>query len=138
MALTTLGLFGVTNYLLAPKGNIALAWMTDEPAAVAASHAAGRPLLIDFAATWCIPCHEFDVRVFSRPEVAETMGHFTLLRIDLSREDQNPALGELKAKYRVDTLPAIRIVSPDGAVVAKTYQYLPPERFLDLLARAGP
>ncbi len=136
VALTTLGLFGVTNYLLAPKGNIELAWMTDEPAAVAAAHAAGRPLLIDFAASWCIPCHEFDVRVFSRPEVAESMGRFTLLRVDLSREDQNPALGELRAKYGVDTLPAIRIVSSEGAVLAKTDQYLPPERFLELLAQA--
>jgi thiol:disulfide interchange protein DsbD len=133
VALTTLGLFGVTNYLLAPKGQVALAWMTDEPAAVAASHAAGRPLLIDFAASWCLPCREFEVRVFSRPEVAEAMGRFTLLRIDLSREDDDPALGVLKRKYGTDTLPAIRLVSPDGAIVAKTDQYLPPNRFLDLL-----
>jgi thioredoxin:protein disulfide reductase len=138
VALTTIGLFGITNYLLAPKGNIQLAWMTDEPAAVAASRASGRPLLIDFAASWCIPCREFEVRVFSRPEVAQAMGRFTLLRVDLSREDDDPALGALKAKYGTETLPAIRLVSPGGAVVAKTDQYLPPERFLDLLAGVAP
>jgi thioredoxin:protein disulfide reductase len=138
VALVTIGLFGATNYLLAPKGNVALRWMTDEPAAVAASHAAGRPLLIDFAASWCIPCREFEVRVFSRPEVAEAMGRFTLLRVDLSREDEDPALGALKSKYGADTLPAIRIVSADGVVVAKTDSYLPPERFLELLGQASP
>ena len=136
VALATLGLFGATNYLLAPKGDIALAWMTDEPAAVAASLAARRPLLVDFGASWCLPCREFEVRVFSRPDVAEAMQRFTLLRVDLSREDEDPALGQLKSKYGAETLPAIRIVSPDGAVVAKTDQYLPPDRFLDLLARA--
>jgi thiol:disulfide interchange protein DsbD len=138
VALATLGLFGVTNYLLAPKGNEALAWMTDEPAAVAASQAAGRPLLIDFAASWCLPCREFEVRVFSRPDVAEAMRRFTLLRIDLSREDEDPALGVIKNRYGAETLPAIRIVSPAGQVVAKTDEFMPPARFLDLLARATP
>jgi thiol:disulfide interchange protein DsbD len=138
VALATLGLFGVTNYLLAPKGNEALAWMTDEPAAVAASQAAGRPLLIDFAASWCLPCREFEVRVFSRPDVAEAMRRFTLLRIDLSREDEDPALGVIKNRYGAETLPAIRIVSPAGQVVAKTDEFMPPARFLDLLARAPP
>jgi thioredoxin:protein disulfide reductase len=138
VALATLGLFGVTNYLLAPKGNEALAWMTDEPAAVAASQAAGRPLLIDFAASWCLPCREFEVRVFSRPDVAEAMRRFTLLRIDLSREDEDPALGVIKNRYGAETLPAIRIVSPAGQVIAKTDEFMPPARFLDLLARAAP
>jgi thiol:disulfide interchange protein DsbD len=136
VALATLGLFGATNYLLAPNGDLALAWMTDEPAAVAASLRARRPLLVDFAASWCLPCREFEVRVFSRPDVAEALRRFTLLRIDVSREDEDPALGALKSKYGAETLPAIRIVSPDGTVVAKTDQYLPPNRFLDLLARA--
>jgi|HubBroStandDraft_6_1064221.scaffolds.fasta_scaffold171883_2 thiol:disulfide interchange protein DsbD len=136
VALVTVGLFGATNYLLAPKGNIELHWLTDEPAALADAQAAGRPLLIDFSATWCLPCREFDVRVFSRPEVAEAMGRFTLLRLDVSQADDVPALGALKRKYGADTLPAIRIVSPAGAgaILAKTDNFLMPERFLELLA----
>jgi thiol:disulfide interchange protein DsbD len=133
VALVTVGLFGATNYLLAPKGNVELHWLTDEPAALADAQAAGRPLLIDFSATWCLPCREFDVRVFSRPEVAEALGRFTLLRLDVSQADDVPALGALKRKYGADTLPAIRLVSPAGALLAKTDSFLPPERFLDLL-----
>ncbi|HZL20655.1 MAG TPA: cytochrome c biogenesis protein CcdA [Polyangia bacterium] len=134
VALATVGLFGATNYLLAPKGNVALHWMTDEPAALADVQATGRPLLIDFSATWCLPCREFDVKVFSRPDVAQAMGRFTLLRLDVSQADDVPALGALKRKYGADTLPAIRLVSPAGAIVAKTDSFLPPERFLELLA----
>jgi len=134
VALVTVGLFGATNYLLAPKGNVALNWMTDEPAALADVQATGRPLLIDFSATWCLPCREFDVKVFSRPDVAQAMGRFTLLRLDVSQADDVPALGALKRKYGADTLPAIRLVSPAGAIVAKTDSFLPPERFLELLA----
>jgi thioredoxin:protein disulfide reductase len=134
VGLATVGLFGATNYLLAPKGDIKLAWLSDEAAAVDAARTAGRPLLVDFAASWCIPCREFEVKVFSRPEVAQAMQRFTLLRVDLSREDDDPSLGLLKHKYGADTLPAIRILSREGAVVAKADELLPPERFLDLLS----
>jgi thiol:disulfide interchange protein DsbD len=93
VALATIGLFGATNYLLTPKGNVELAWLSNEPAALQAARAENRPLLIDFSASWCLPCKEFDLKVFSRPEVAEAMQRFTLLRVDLSREDEDPALG---------------------------------------------
>jgi thiol:disulfide interchange protein DsbD len=133
VALATIGLFGLTNYLLTPKGNVELAWMQDEAAARAAAQASGRPLLIDFMASWCLPCREFEVKVFSRPEVADEMQRFTLLRVDLTREDEDPALGAVKRRYGADTLPAIRLVSPEGAVLAKTDELMTPAAFLQLL-----
>src|SRR5215471_12382180 len=133
VALATVGLFGATNYLLTPKGAVELAWMRDEPAAVAATRAAGRPMLVDFMASWCLPCREFDVKVFSHPEVAEEMRRLTLLRIDLTREDDDPALGAVKKKYGADTLPAIRLVAPDGHILARTDELMTPEAFLNLL-----
>jgi hypothetical protein len=75
--------------------------------------------------------------VFSRPEVATAMQRFTLLRVDVSREDEDPALGAIKHKYGADTLPAIRILSSDGTIVGKTDTLVAPEEFLALLARAG-
>jgi thiol:disulfide interchange protein DsbD len=138
VALVTVGAFGATNYLLAPKGDIQLAWLSDEPSAVAAARAAGRPLLVDFAASWCLPCREFEVKVFSRPEVATAMQRFTLLRVDVTHEDDEPSLGAIKQKYGAVTLPAIRVVSPDGTIVGKTDTLVPPAEFLGLLARAAP
>jgi thiol:disulfide interchange protein DsbD len=137
VALATIGLFGATNYLLTPKGSIELAWLKDEPAAVAATRASGRPLLVDFMASWCLPCREFDVKVFSHPAVAAEMQRFTLLRVDLTREDEDPALSVVKKKYGADTLPAIRLVAPDGHVVAKTDELMTPEAFLRLLRSPG-
>ena len=137
VALMTVGLFGASNYLLTPRGDIQLVWLHDEAAAVADARAAGRPMLVDFAADWCLPCKELEVKTFSDPRVAEILSTFTLLKVDLSREDEDPKLGELKRKYGAETLPAVRVVSPAGTVVAKTDEFLPPERFLRLLNALG-
>jgi thiol:disulfide interchange protein DsbD len=137
VALTVVGLFGMTNYVLTPKGATELVWLRDEAAAVADARAKGQPLLIDFMANWCLPCKEFEVKVFSRPDVAEAMSRFTLLRVDLTHEDDDPALPALKKKYGADTLPAIRLVSPDGNVIGKTDEFIEADAFLKLLRAPG-
>jgi thiol:disulfide interchange protein DsbD len=137
VALATIGLFGLTNYVLTPKDAVALTWLGDEPAAVADARAAGRPLLVDFRASWCLPCKEFELKVFSRPDVAEALQRYTLLRVDLTHEDDDPALPLIKKKYGADTLPAIRLVAPDGSILAKTDELMGPEAFLRLLSTRG-
>jgi thiol:disulfide interchange protein DsbD len=134
VALLTIGLFGSINYLLTPKGK--LVWLSDEAAAVADARAAGRPLIVDFAADWCLPCKEFDVKVFSRPDVEAEMRRFTLLRVDLSKGDDEPPLSTIKKKYAADTLPAVRVVSPDGSILARADELISADRFLELLSAA--
>jgi thiol:disulfide interchange protein DsbD len=115
VALTTVGLFALTNYVLTPK--VELAWMRSETDALRAASESRRPLVIDFMADWCLPCKEMDVQVFANPEVGDELRDFTLLRVDLSREDDDDALAALKARYGVNTLPAVRILSPTGQIV---------------------
>ena len=134
VAMLTVGLFGSINYLLTPKGK--LVWLSDEAVAVAEARAAGRPLIVDFAADWCLPCKEFDVKVFSRPDVEAEMRRFTLLRVDLSKGDDEPPLADIKKKYAADTLPAVRVVSADGAILARADELISADRFLELLASA--
>lgn len=139
VALATAGLFAVTNYVLTPKGPVELRWLHGEAEALAEARAANRPLLVDFMASWCLPCKEFELKVFSDPEVAAEMQAFTLLKVDLTREDDDPALGVIKKKYGADTLPAIRLIAPDGRVRAKTDELMSASAFRELLvaSRAG-
>jgi thiol:disulfide interchange protein DsbD len=115
VALAVVGLFAISNFVLTPK--VELAWLRAEPEATRIAREQGRPLVVDFMADWCLPCKEMDVQVFSHPDVVSKLGDYTLLRIDLSREDDDPSLAPIKAKYQVNTLPAVRVVSPDGAIV---------------------
>jgi thiol:disulfide interchange protein DsbD len=136
VALATAGLFAVTNYVLTPKGPVELRWLHGEAEALAEAHAANRPILVDFMASWCLPCKEFELKVFSDPEVAAEMQAFTLLKVDLTREDDDPALGVIKKKYGAETLPAIRLVAPDGRVRAKTDELMTAQAFHQLLVAA--
>jgi thiol:disulfide interchange protein len=60
-----------------------------------------------------------EVSVFARPEIAALLKDFVMVKIDLTREDQDDALPALKARYGVSTLPAVRFVAPGGQIVGR-------------------
>ena len=135
VAMAVVGLFALSNFVLTPK--VELAWLRAEPEAAKIAREKGRPLVVDFMADWCLPCKEMDVQVFSNPAVVAELEGFTLLRVDLSREDDDPTLAAIKAKYGVNTLPAVRIVSPQGNVVRGFDTIVDAPTFLKGLAMGG-
>jgi thiol:disulfide interchange protein DsbD len=133
VALAVTGLFAISNYVLTPK--VELAWLRAEPEAAQIARATGRPMVVDFMADWCLPCKEMDVQVFSHPDVVSELAAFTLLRVDLTREDEDPALAMVKSKYDVNTLPAVRVVSPEGQIVQRFDTIVDAPTFLKGLGR---
>ena len=76
------------------------------------------------------------MQVFSHPDVAsQFQEQFTLLKIDLSREDEDETLIQLREKYGVQTLPAVRVVTPEGKVASGINSLVGVTEFLDVLAR---
>ena len=95
--------------------------------------AAGRPVLVDFYADWCVTCLELEAFTFPHPEVRARMERFVLLRADVTANDA--ADRELLAHLGLFGPPAILLYAADGEELRglRTVSYLPPQRFAALL-----
>lgn len=129
VALVVAGLFGSLSWTMSSRP---LAFSADERAAVAAARAAHRPVLIDFYADWCIPCHELDVKTFGQPEVRRELERFTLVKVNLST-DEDPAAQRARARYQAATLPTVVLLDSDGQVAQKLEHFVPAQALLPLL-----
>jgi thiol:disulfide interchange protein DsbD len=130
------GLFGGVAWLLAPKSAQAgaphLQWIRGEAAGLAAARARATPALLDFYADWCLPCKELDLQTFEAPAVAEELQRFTLVKVDLTKDD-DPEVNAVKAKYGADTLPTVILLSSDGKVASAVHEFIQPAQLLPLL-----
>ncbi|HZX77051.1 protein-disulfide reductase DsbD [Lysobacter sp.] len=55
---------------------------------VAAAQAAGKPLMLDFYADWCVACKEMEKYTFPEPRVHRALAGFVLLKADVTANDE--------------------------------------------------
>jgi thioredoxin-like negative regulator of GroEL len=97
-------------------------WHTSARDAFAAAQRSGQPLLVDLYADWCGWCKVMEAKVFSRPEFARFAADYVLLRVDV--EDGGEG-SEVAARYGAESLPALLLVEPAGALVGEIRGYRP-------------
>jgi thiol:disulfide interchange protein DsbD len=56
---------------------------------LAAASGAGRPLILDFYADWCVSCKEMEKYTFTAPDVRQALGGFVLLKADVTANDED-------------------------------------------------
>jgi thiol:disulfide interchange protein DsbD len=82
-------------------------------ASLESAGAAGRPVVLDLYADWCISCKLMERSVFPRPDVASRLAQFSLLRIDLT--DNNADHQALLEHFGLFGPPGLLFFAADGS-----------------------
>jgi thiol:disulfide interchange protein len=100
----------------APEGDL-VKWVPLEQA-VAASASSGKPIMLDFTAAWCGPCHRLDEIVFRDAKLAAMINdRFIPVRVvDRKREDgrNSPEVDELQQRFSVNAFPTLVFADANG------------------------
>jgi thiol:disulfide interchange protein len=110
-------------------------WEPREKAAALAK-ASHKPILYDFTAAWCNPCHILDAD-WAEASIAERVNaSFIPARVvDRAREDgANPAaISELQRRFEVSGFPTLVIADADGRLIRKSEGYSGRARLIQFL-----
>jgi len=82
----------------------------------AALRTAGRPVMLDFYADWCVSCKEFEKFTFTDSAVRQKLAGLTLLRADVTANSANDKA--LLRQYTLFGPPAMLFFAPAGRELA--------------------
>jgi thiol:disulfide interchange protein DsbD len=113
------------------RAESSIRWQPFSGEGVESAHDAGRPVIIDFVADWCIPCHEMDQTTFADPKVRAEAERFEMFRADITQETDDNT--ELTDRYRVRGVPTIIVLDDAGTEVKRLAGYTGGEELLQVM-----
>jgi thiol:disulfide interchange protein DsbD len=135
--LQPLGFLQAGNTAVAPAPTFQRVASTAElDTRLAAAKAAGKPVMLDFYADWCVSCKEMERFTFADPQVAAQMQRFVLLQADVTAA--NDADWVLLKRFGLFGPPGIIFYNSGGREITdlRVVGFQSAEQFLPNLARA--
>jgi len=101
-------------FVLPKKIEAELAWQPYSEQAVAQAQKAGKGIIIDTFADWCIPCKELDKLTFTDSDVKKEAERFITLKLDLTSSDPNSEGGRARQRYGIRGVPTVLFIDDKG------------------------
>jgi len=114
-----------------PGNNIP--WAKDYAAAQQVAAKSGKPVILFFTGTWCVPCRIMKRNVWADEQVAESVSaSFIPVMVDVD----DPGAASVISRYRVGATPITIITDAQGNVLDQQAGGMTKAGFLELLERA--
>jgi thiol:disulfide interchange protein len=112
----------IASYATKAKVADQVEWLTIEEG-MQRARATNKPILFDFTADWCAPCHQLDGEVFQDAQFARAINRsFVPVRVvDRKTEEgrNTPAVAALQKRYGVNGFPTLIFAEANGTERAR-------------------
>ncbi len=118
------------SLFVTPKSGIV--WEKYHTGILEEARVSGQPVILDFYADWCLPCHELDQFTYSDPRVVKALQYFRKIKVDATSADADETRDAIR-RFDVLGVPTIIFLDEKGLEFSSLRMngFVGPEEFVN-------